>query len=117
MDYAKQIKKSLTLGGFSVGAGNFVPDNFYPTSLSASGQCVSGCVIQPDLLMLDPLHVRLEPEDAALTPESRKQPHQRVRTALDPCGERFVSLRDERKKLKAFSCERSAEVKRERNLR
>lgn len=115
MNYAKQMKKSLTLGSFSVGAGNFVPDNFYPTSLSASGQCVSGCVIQPDLLMLDALHVRLEPEDAVRASASRRQPSQRVRTALNPYGEGFVSLRHERKKLKAASCDHAAGYKNERN--
>ena len=52
----------------------------------------------------------------ALIPESRKQPQQRVRTALDPYGEGFVSLWHERKKLKASSCEDAAGYKKERNI-
>jgi|GEM_PF-1596957 len=53
----------------------------------------------------------------ALTQESRKQPQQRVRTALDPYGECFVSLWHERKKLKASSCAHAAGYKKERNIR
>lgn len=42
--------------------------------------------------------------EPAFTPESRKQPQQRERTALGREGEGFVSLRHERKRLKASSC-------------
>ena len=51
----------------------------------------------------------------ALTPDSRKQPQQRMRTALDPYGEGLVSLWHERKKLKASSCAHAAGCKKERN--
>lgn len=48
--------------------------------------------------------------------EVRKQPQQRVRTARGCEGEGFVSLRHERKRLKAFSCGNAAGHNEERNI-
>jgi hypothetical protein len=52
----------------------------------------------------------------ALSPESRKQPQERVRTAPASEGEGFVSLRHERKSLKASSCGNAAGDNKERNI-
>lgn len=52
----------------------------------------------------------------AFIPDSRKQPQQRERTALGREGEGFVSLRHERKSLKASSCEGAAGDNQERNI-
>ena len=52
----------------------------------------------------------------AFSPESRKHPQQRVRTALGLEGEGFVSLRHERKRLKASSCGNAAGHNEERNI-
>ena len=52
----------------------------------------------------------------AFSPEIRKQPQQRVRTALGLEGEGFVSLRHERKRLKASSCGNAAGNNEERNM-
>jgi len=52
----------------------------------------------------------------ALNPESLMQPPQRMRTALDLTGEGFLSLRHERKKLKASSCANAAGENEERNI-
>ena len=52
----------------------------------------------------------------ALSPESRKQPQQRERTALGREGEGLVSLRHERKSLKASSCGNAAGDNQERNI-
>jgi len=52
----------------------------------------------------------------AFSPESRKHPQQRVRTALGLEGEGFVSLRQERKRLKASSCGNAAGYNQERNM-
>lgn len=52
----------------------------------------------------------------AFSPDSRKQPQQRVRTALGLEGERFVSLRHERKRLRASSCGNAAGDNQERNI-
>jgi hypothetical protein len=64
---------------------------------------------------------RAEPASAqvaqpAFSPESRKHPQQRVRTALAGKGEGFVSLRHERKMLKASSCGNAAGNNEERNI-
>lgn len=48
--------------------------------------------------------------------EIRKQPQQRVRTARGCEGEGFVSLRHERKRLKASSCGNAAGDNQERNI-
>ncbi|MGY6551255.1 MAG: hypothetical protein ACXIT4_05090 [Erythrobacter sp.] len=52
----------------------------------------------------------------AFNPESMKQPLQRMRTALNLKGEGFVSLRHERKSLKASSCEHAVGENEERNI-
>ena len=52
----------------------------------------------------------------AFSPEIRKQPQQRVRTAIGLEGEGFVSLRHERKRLKASSCGNAAGNNEERNM-
>lgn len=52
----------------------------------------------------------------AFSPDSRKQPQQRVRTALGLEGEGCVSLRHERKRLKASSCGNAAGNNEERNM-
>lgn len=52
----------------------------------------------------------------AFSPESRKHPQQRVRTALGLEGEGFVSLRHERKRLKASGCGNAAGNNEERNI-
>jgi|GEM_PF-5691329 len=52
----------------------------------------------------------------AFSPDSRKQPQQRVRTARGCEGEGFVSLRHERKRLKASSCGNAAGHNEERNI-
>lgn len=52
----------------------------------------------------------------AFNPECVMQPQQRLRTALDLKGERFVSLRHERKSLKASSCEHAVGENEERSI-
>ncbi len=52
----------------------------------------------------------------AFSLEVRKQPQQRVRTARGCEGEGFVSLRQERKRLKASSCGNAAGHNEERNI-
>ena len=52
----------------------------------------------------------------AFSLEVRKHPQQRVRTALGLEGEGFVSLRHERKRLKASSCGNAAGYNEERNI-
>ena len=52
----------------------------------------------------------------AFSPDSRKHPQQRVRTAPTSEREGFVSLRHERKRLKASSCGNAAGYNEERNI-
>lgn len=52
----------------------------------------------------------------AFSPDRRKHPQQRVRTARGCEGEGFVSLRHERKRLKASGCGNAAGHNEERNI-
>jgi hypothetical protein len=66
-------------------------------------------------LCLDPVE-RKALAQPAFSPDSRMHPQQRVRTALGLEGEGFVSLRHERKSLKASSCGNAAGDNEERNI-
>jgi hypothetical protein len=68
-----------------------------------------------------PLHHGAEPASShvaqpAFSLEVRKHPQQRVRTARGCEGEGFVSLRHERKRLKASGCGDAAGDNKERNI-